>query len=634
MRAWTAVAIAVVAALTGAGVAVTAATLADSTAEPEAYGLNEIARNGNVQGILYPGDPATEAALVQQEDERIVYTRRVASAAYWTLSVDGPYRFRTGDSWTIVLPGRELPYTVDDLRSLAPDTLVQNPDGSYLLRENVAVMQGATLSLNSVEVRLESTAAGFTSIVAFGGHLDLAGTRKAPTTVTSWDSATDSPDEDTADGRAYLRAIGGSIRLSHADISSLGFWGGSTGGLAITGNDEADDTTLASSMEPTDDPLPVPAGAPVVDATAVFETTPPEDVEGMQTAASAGTSAAPREDLADLGLSTATILDSEITGNAFGIFVSSAENVTIERTVVTDSLVDGITLHRSVSSSRIADSQSSRNAVDGISLGRSTVGIRVDTVTVAENGRNGVSMDGQSLADGPSASGTAVESFGDNSVVGSTIDANGRYGMEITGGGDIDVSDNRFTANPDGLVVDRGADAVSITGNQFLEQTAAAVAIRDDVTDATVQDNTIRGGDTGIHVRNAAADVSANTLSDVTNHAVTLLGDVEGTAVAGNELGGTGQTALWSDSGFGAVIGENDLDSWRPAITPASVVGFVFQPLTVVWLLLALLLVGTALTRKDGQYGKIRDPYAERVPLTSLTRGVVSMDGSQGASVR
>jgi hypothetical protein len=622
---------ATVAALAGAAVALTVITVTRPPAEVEAFGLNEIARNGNVQGVLYPGDPTTEAALVKREDERVVYIRRVASAAYWTLSVDGPYRFRTGDNYTIVLPAADEPYTIDDLVALAPQTLVSNPDGSYLMGENVAVMQGATLSLAGVDLRLESNRLGFASIIAFGGKLDVSGTADRPASITSWDSSLGTEDTDTSDGRAYVRAIGGSVDISHAEISALGFWGGSTGGISITGNDAADDAALATSMDAGDDALPVlSGGAPLVDASTVFDD--PEEgaaISDSDTSDTADEQPA-RVALPDLGISTATITDAEIDGNAFGIFVSSAEDVTIERTSVTGSLVDGITFHRAVSGSTLTDSRSTGNAVDGITLGRSTTGVTMREITSSQNGRNGISVDGQSLADGPSASGTAVEAFGDNAITASTVARNGRYGIEISGGGGIELIDNLFLANPDGLVVGRSADDVIVSGNRFWEQTATSVAIRDTVTDATVEDNIIRGGDTGIRVRNAGAQVHGNELSDISNHAVTLVGDVGGTTVDDNELGGSGPTALRSEGSDGAVIGENDVDGWRPALTPEAVLGYVFQPLTVVWVLLALLLLGTALTRKDRQYGKIRDPYAERVPLTSLSRGIVAIDDAHG----
>lgn len=262
MRARTAVVLVVVAALAGGGAALTATQLIDRSAEQSAYGLNEIARNGNVQGVLYPGDPTSEAQLVEEEGQRIVYVRKVASAAYWALSVQDAYRFQTGDRYTLVLPERPDPYTLDDLRALAPESLVQNEDGSYLLKEDIAVMEGATLALGSVDLRLESSPIGFTSIIAFGGRLEITGTSDAMASITSWDSRVGAPDTETRDGRAYLRVIGGTATVTHAAVSSLGFWSGSTGGFAVTGSDDIDDPALAEAMQPAGEMLPAPSGAP------------------------------------------------------------------------------------------------------------------------------------------------------------------------------------------------------------------------------------------------------------------------------------------------------------------------------------------------------------------------------------
>lgn len=613
MRARTAVVLALVAALAGGGAALAGSQLIDRSADADAYGLNEIARNGNVQGVLYPGDPTSEAQLVEQESQRVVYVRKVASAAYWALSVHEPYRFQTGDRYTLVLPERSAAYTLDDLRALAPESLVQNADGSYLLKEDVAIMQGATLALGAVDLRLESSPAGFTSIVAFGGRLEVSGTEDAMASITSWDSAAGAADTDTRDGRAYLRVIGGSADLSHVALSSLGFWSGSTGGLAVTGSDGIDDPALAEAMQPEGDPLAAPSGAPVVDAAGAVD-----DVTDAQATSPA------------TGLATAAITDSTVRGNAFGIFVSAAHDVRITRTSVTGSLVDGITFHRAVSSSIVMDSESSGNAVDGVTIGRSTSGITLHGVTASRNGRNGVSMDGQSLADGPSASGTTVQNFGDNVLDEGRITGNGRYGLEVMGGSGIRVTETRFARNPDGVVVDRGAADVRVTGNDFVDQTAKSIAIRESVTAAVVEGNTITGSETGVNVRNADADITGNVVAGVSTHAIVLVGDVAGTTVTGNALGGDGSTALRAEGSTGADVGENDTAQWHPAATVGSVLRFVFQPLTVIWLGLALLLLVTAATRKDRQFGTFRHPYEERVPLTSLSRGILAPGALRG----
>jgi nitrous oxidase accessory protein NosD len=613
VRAIAGIGIAVAGAVAGALVVAGVTTLTGSSAQPEAYGLNEIARNGNVQGELYPGDPIAEAALVTAEDQRVVYVRKVASAAYWGLAVSAPYRFQTGTESTLVLPARAAAYTLDDVLALAPDTLVANPDGSYLLKEDIAVMDGATLDFGSskrLALKLRSDAQGFTSIIAYGGVLDMVGTKTAPVSITSWDSTAKAPDSDTTDGRAYIRVIGGSTSVAYANMSNLGFWSGSTGGFAVTGNDGLDDVALADTVADDAPPLPPLAGAPVVDPQSLFT----ED-------AGVPTPVAP-----DDGLANATISNSRFDGNAFGVFVSSARDVTITDTEVSRSLVDGITFHRQVTSSSVTDTTVTGNAVDGVSLGRSSTGVILEAVTAAENGRNGVSIDGQSLADGPSASGTSVSRFGGISLLDSTVASNGRYGVEISGGTGIRVRETTFESNPDGLVLDEGADKVEVSENVFTGQSRQSVAIRDTVTDATVRDNTITGGDTGIYVRNATATVESNELMAVTNHGVTLVGDVSGSDVADNTISGNGPTAVRSTDSEGADISENDLGAWRPAPTIESVVGFVLQPLTIVWLMLALLLVVTAFTRKSSQYEDtdgIRHPYAERVPLTSLSRGVV-----------
>jgi len=158
------------------------------------------------------------------------------------------------------------------------------------------------------------------------------------------------------------------------------------------------------------------------------------------------------------------------------------------------------------------------------------------------------------------------------------------------------------------------------------DQVTQAIAIRDTVSNAEVRSNTISGGDTGIHVRNAGALVESNRIGDVSNHGISLVGKVSEVEVSGNTIGGHGAIAVWNEAATGGLVALNDYSEWRPAATFEGVVRSIFQPLTVVWLLLGLLLIGTALTRRGPQFGIFRNPYAEHVPLASLTRGVVSRD--------
>lgn len=582
---------------------------------PGAFGRNEIAKNGTVQGVLYPGNPVREARLVDGEDKRLVYVRTVASVARWRVDgVNGAYRVGTGAVNTLVLPARDQPYTAADLLVLAPGTFVQQESGSYLLSENIAILQGATLSLESAEgitLRLKSDSESFVSIVALGGSLALGGSNASEASVTSWDSAADGPDTKTDDGRAYVRVIGGHASLSHAEFSDLGFWSGNTGGVALTGTDTVSTFTAppvtAPATETVNATTPV-AGAPLLP-------------EAELTALSSGE---------DYSLVSAGIKNVTFTGNAYGLFVTNAKDVLISDTDITGSLVDGLALHRAVSDTVITRTTSSRNNVDGFSLDRSSTEVLFTRVTANDNGRNGISLDGQSLADGPNAVGTGIREYGENKIRSSSISNNERYGIEVSGGRGLEVTDNTIARNDVGVVVSHDAMNVVISGNTLTGQVSQSNAVRDGSRAATVSKNTIIGGDTGVYVRNADASVTGNTLSAISNHGITLVGDMQDTFVANNSVAGYGSQAVWVDTSTNATMEKNELLDWHPAVTVESVVNSVFQPLTFVWLLLAALLVMSAVTRKRQlRLHTLRSPYPERVPLTSLSKGIVRLDGMQ-----
>lgn len=215
---------------------------------------------------------------MRAEDERLVYVRTVSSAARWRVEdLDGPYRLHTSPTLTLVLPARAQPYTMVDLLSLAPDTLVLQPDGAYLLSENIVVLSGATLNLESADgltLRMQGTAEAFVSIVTFGGSLKIAGTPEHPFAIQSWDTDASTVDTATNDGRAYLRVIGGNASVQNASLSSVGFWSGDTGGLALTG------THPVTGFEAADNAAEVPsvAGArllPSGELTNVADAAPP-----------------------------------------------------------------------------------------------------------------------------------------------------------------------------------------------------------------------------------------------------------------------------------------------------------------------------------------------------------------------
>jgi parallel beta-helix repeat protein len=596
-------------ALIASGIAIVSGQLNPA---PSAVGLNEIASNGNVQGRLYTGDPAAESVLVAAEDSRLDYVRTVTSAAQWQFAAAAePYRIQTGERSTLVLTPREAAYTLDDLAILLGEDLRILPNSALLLRQSLVVLEGATLTVGldgviPVTLLLESTDESFVSILSLGGTLDVAGSISAPVTISSWNTATGRPDAVTDDGRAYIRAIGGAVTLGYAFFSDLGFWSGHTGGVAISGGS-----------------LPTPpSDSAVVDAAAQPGSAPllpTVEVEAFALDRAAGA-----------GSVTASIDNVTFERNAFGLFVTDTSELTIERSAVKDSLIDGLVLHRFVTDAQVSDTTSTGNAVDGITVSRSSENLTFENVIASGNGRNGMSIDGAPLADGPSASGSSVLSYGGSRIANGTFADNGRYGIEIAGGHDVMVEGNTVSRNSIGVVTTGLAEDITISGNEFTGQVRQSIAVRDGASGISVVENRVRGGDTGVYVRNAEVLISENTLSQLTNHGVTLIGSSVSTEVFDNVIGGSGTSPVYrDDSSSGAAVSGNVTTDWRPAITPDSVASSLFQPLTIVWLALGTLLLVTALARGRRSTQAIVDPYANIAPLSSYTRGIVSPLGER-----
>ncbi|WP_150308989.1 right-handed parallel beta-helix repeat-containing protein [Planctomonas psychrotolerans] len=575
------------------------------------------ASDASITGERYTGDPSAEALMVAAEDRRIIDVRAVANAAKWTgASQYKPYRLVTGNTYTLVLTERDAEYSFDNLLALSPRSLVRQPDGSYLLTENIVVEEGATLNLrddDGLELRLASNEDYFVSIVTMGGSLVLAGTAEEPVEVTSWDIHSGEPDRDTSDGRSYVRVVGGHAAFSYAEFHDLGFWSGMTGGVSLTGTELP--AELPKDQEEAAEAAAGDALKPTVYGT---ELIPAEPVEGEPS------TLALEPDLTGYSYVSATIANARFSDNAFGLFVTSADNVDVRDAVVENSLVDGMTFHRNVTNSRVSRVTARNNAVDGISLARATSGVTLERVTATDNGRNGISIDGRPLTEGPSPTGLPIGVYGNNEVTNSTATDNGRYGIEIAGGTNLIVDNNAVRNNEIGIVVSDGVDSVTITDNLVEDSDLQGVALREDVTDATVQGNTVVGGDIGIYLRDAYGVIARNEVEDVTNHAITLIGTAATSTVQGNTASGSGPSAIdVKRAADTAVVRTNDLTGWRSTKPLDVVLRSIFQPLTVMWLSLGLLVVVSAITSVRRKRSGIVHPYANLAPLASFSKGVV-----------
>jgi hypothetical protein len=574
-------------------------------------------------------DSERQASLVTDEDRRLIQVRAVTAVA----PVKGgagwykPYRLDTGSGYTLVLTQQSADYTVADLLKLAPETFVRQKDGSYLLTENIYLNSGAKLTLSNpggLTIRLASNSNGFVSIVSFGGKLTIEGTPQARTVITSWDQRTGKPDTDVTDGRAYIRAIGGQFSMQYANVSSLGFWSGRTGGLSLTGTDRPNTGNVGAPTHLTKDQRHETKAQRLGEGPAKSDQAPGF---GGVLAQPSGPLVTPDSRFAVPGLSyvSGKVSQSVLTDNAFGLFVSSANGINISDTTVEKSREDGVVMHRFASSAVIERTTSRRNGGDGFVLSRATREVRISGSTAEGNAANGFTLSGQPLAKGPSASGESTASYGSNSVSNSVARDNGRYGIEILGGLDVGVQNNEVAGGDMGIVARQAADKVAITGNRLHGQRRQGIALRDGVTSATVTGNVVEGTDTGIYLRDSVAEVRGNTIQKATNHGVTLIGQTSRAVVSYNVIGGVGPSAVDASRAHGTmVIKENPMFAWHDTSSFWVKLRHYASPMTMLWASILLLILFAAVKGKRrapklAQDALVTHPYADKIPLESTS---------------
>lgn len=568
-------------------------------------------------------DAQAQAALVAGEDNRLMQVRAVAAVAALSGGLDWnkPYRLDTGSGYTLVLTQQSTPYQIADLLRLAPQTFTREPDGSYLLAENIYLNTGAKLKLSNpggLTVRLMSNTNGFVSIVSFGGELILEGARQAPTTITSWDPRTGQPDTEVNDGRAYVRAIGGQFTMSYTNLRDLGFWSGRTGGLSLTGTQRPDTGQVDGPGHLTKDQRHA-AKAERLDGPAKAEQPPTAGGIVAQPSGPLNTPQGSSFDVPGQSYVSVNISQSVLTGNAFGLFISSAQGITITDTTVERSLEDGVVMHRGASQAVIERVISRSNGGDGFVLSRATTQVRVSGAVSERNRGNGFTLSGAPLANGPSASGESIASYGANSVSNSVARDNGHYGIEVLGGIDVGIQNNQVDGSDMGIVARQAGQNVAITGNQLRGQRRQGIAVRDGVTNATVTGNVITDTDTAIYVRDSVAEVRGNTIQAAGNHGVTLVGSVDGSVVSYNVIAGVGPSALDLGRSHGDVTArENQIFAWHDTSSFWVRFRHYASPMTMLWAGIFLVILFSAVAGARRRGAAKAHPYADKAVLASV----------------
>lgn len=569
----------------------------------------------------YGGDPQKEAELVAQEERRIIDVDLVASGTMIPgLDVTLPFRVAGEPVSTLVLPARASAYTEQDLVALAPLSFVATAPGEYLLSEHIVVLKGATLDLRrpgGLVIKMASQENGFASIIIDGGSLVVDGTPTEPVKFQAWDSQRAEPDTKTGDGRAYIRVIGGYASITNANFSDLGFWSGLTGGLSLTG------TELAPTLGLTGDgarQIPEAYLAAPADAQTV-EPGKPLVVDGTN-ASKTGVGLTDGTGLYSTGV-TAWLSGLTVTGNAYGLFVSNANSVQLQNSKFMNNLVDGIDFHREVTNSRITGVESSSNGGDGFHISRGSQGVLMDSVVAANNKGNGITIDAAPLSDGPSATGFPIVAYGGHSVLNSKVTNNGHYGIAVLGGDGIVLRRNTITGGDFGIIVGKASQGIDVEENRIDSAAKQGIAVRDGA-EGTIFGNLVVGGKIAIYVRDSKVSVTRNTIQDVSGHGVTMVGDTTGSTVGKNLIAGHGNSPIDTVRGKGvSVLSTNESPAWVYQNVTERVIRVVTKPMTMLWTVLALILLFTAFRGFRYRGSGFGNPYRDRTPLTALSRGMV-----------
>jgi len=496
------------------------------------------------------GDSTHLAALVAAEDLRLRTLLHHANRLTAPLVI--PVR---GGLPTLVLPGRPGPYGIADLTSTGA-AIPLGQGGGYLLVDSVLLTQGAVLQLGGPGLRtllMDSSTAGFTSIVVWGGTLTLAGASgQAPLAITGWDRAANQPAVNHGYGRPYIRAVGARMELRNVRAASLGFWSGRTGGVAWTGISSASSTGGAWS--------------------------------------------------------------STFTSGTYGAFVSRGAGVTFSDDLFEANELDGLRLHRGAAGSTVTASAAARNGANGFVVSRGATGDALHGDLAVNNRGNGFFLNGQALVNGASPSGGQVAAATGLELTGSDAEANGRTGILVEGGAGTVLQGNTVCASITGIAVRAGATGVLVDGNEVRCGGRLALSIGPSVTGTTVAGNTLSNARIGLLVRNSpGVRILDNRITGMSVFAISVRGASPGVVGSGNVVSGRGFQPIDVRGGAPApLIEQTDVRGWqhRSELTP---LGYLrYHPILATWLgILGLVALCASLIRLRR---RPKRPYHHELP--------------------
>jgi hypothetical protein len=519
-------------------VAVTIAALAALTCTT-ACSFGGIAAPAPAAGPAVPGtqaevDPAAgdpvqqrQAQLVAAEEDRIY---AVSAVPHGRSPVYVAPAVAPSVVPTAVLTARTQPYDLTSLEKVG--AAARRADGGWDVLMSVVVERGATLRIEApgALLRMISGSAGFVSIVAVKGTVELVGEQDHPLEIASWDPGTGRVDDNPTDGRSYLRTAGGRLDLSDVSASALGFWSGRTGGVAWTG----------SKTQP----------------------------------------------------STGTATRTVVQHSRYGMFAARTAGLVIESGSLHDNELDGLLVHRLSSGITVRQTEMAHNGRNGITVSAGASQVTLSEISAHDNALDGIRIDGAMRPDPAVAAGTVPAAGHTFTVERSVLNGNGESGIVADTAAELRLTDNSITGSPDGIVVSGAALSQEVRGNT-VEAGSFGIAVRNGATETRLTGNTVRTATIALQVSDARADLRENVVGAARRYAVSLTGSSGGTTVTDNRLGGRGPAAVDTArvrSGPAVEVGRNDASGWVVEREDGGFLKYVGDhPLLLLWSLILLL---------------------------------------------
>jgi len=368
-----------------------------------------------------------------------------------------------GELPTLALAPRATPYTLAELRTLAPSAFADVPGvaGAVLVTANIDVPTGATLVVDSAtpDVRLASSAGSFAALVS-RGTVRVAGSDDVEVRISSWDPGRRAADAVSTDGRSFVLQIGGRMDVDHARFSSLGFGTGTTSGVAWRG--------------------------------AAADTGSSERVKAQ-----------------------GTVTSSVFTGNHFGAYTHEAQGMLWENNTFVANEEYGFDPHDFSDDFLVTANTAAHNGKHGFIFSRGcNSNVMRDNYAYDNAGHGFMIDDGRSVTTAEAQS--RIDTSNYNIVTGNVAYDNAASGIEIEGGIGNVVSGNTLTGNDIGVRIKDGAVA-SVVDNTIVDSDRYGVNVLDSGGQVPVTGNTISGSWAAINLAGpTSATVGANAVTDVT----------------------------------------------------------------------------------------------------------------------